>query len=98
MSLVWIGFVALPLLLGWANGANDISKGIATLVGSGAASFRAAVVWGTLWTVAGGLTAAFASQGLAATFSGRGFLAGQISPELRRVGSGLIPQLLILVE
>jgi inorganic phosphate transporter, PiT family len=64
----------LAALLAWANGSNDISKGIATLVGSGVSNFRAAVIWGTLWTVGGGLVAAFASQGLVATFSGRGFL------------------------
>lgn len=65
----------LALLLAYANGSNDISKGIATLVGSGVSSFRAAVIWGTLWTIAGGLAAAFVSQALVATFSGNGFLA-----------------------
>ncbi|MGH9317913.1 MAG: inorganic phosphate transporter [Thermoanaerobaculia bacterium] len=68
------GLVLLALFLAFANGSNDISKGIATLVGSGVSNFRAAVLWGTLWTVAGGLVAAFASQGLVATFSGKGFL------------------------
>jgi PiT family inorganic phosphate transporter len=61
-------------LLAYANGSNDVSKGIATLVGSGVSDFRGAVVWGAVWTVAGGLLAAFASQGLVATFSGKGFL------------------------
>src|SRR6266542_4506679 len=68
------GLTLLAVLLAYANGGNDVSKGIATLVGSGVSSFRAAVIWGTLWTVAGGLVAAFASQGLVATFSGNGFL------------------------
>src|SRR6266508_2186405 len=68
----------LAVLLAWANGSNDVSKGIATLVGSGVTSFRAAVLWGALWTVAGGLVAAFASQALVATFSGEGFLASAI--------------------
>src|SRR6266511_4111078 len=70
--------VGLAGLLAWANGANDVSKGIATLVGSGVSSFRSAVLWGALWTVAGGLVAAFASQGLVATFSGKGFLASAV--------------------
>ncbi len=70
--------VGLAGLLAWANGSNDVSKGIATLVGSGVSSFRAAVLWGALWTIAGGLVAAFASQGLVATFSGKGFLASAI--------------------
>ena len=69
-----IVLVALAGSLAYANGSNDISKGIATLVGSGVSSFRTAVVWGTLWTVLGGIAAAFVSQGLVATFSGRGFL------------------------
>ena len=71
--------VFLAGLLAWANGSNDVSKGIATLVGSGVTSFRTAVAWGTVWTVAGGLVAAFASQGLVATFSGTGFLAAPAS-------------------
>jgi PiT family inorganic phosphate transporter len=70
--------VGLAGLLAYANGSNDVSKGIATLVGSGVTSFRAAVVWGTVWTVAGGLLAAFASQGLVGAFSGAGFLARPI--------------------
>ncbi|HSB63740.1 MAG TPA: inorganic phosphate transporter [Thermoanaerobaculia bacterium] len=71
MSLV---LVLLTLGLAFANGANDVSKGIATLVGSGTTKYRAAVAWGTAWTLAGGLSAAFFSQGLVATFSGKGFL------------------------
>lgn len=70
-----IVLIALTLGLSFANGANDVSKGIATLVGSGTSKFRSAVAWGSLWTVAGGLAAAFATQGLVATFSGKGILA-----------------------
>lgn len=69
-----LAVLALATALAFANGSNDVSKGIATLVGSGVTSFRRAVAWGTVWTVAGGLVAAFAAQGLVATFSGRGFL------------------------
>jgi PiT family inorganic phosphate transporter len=71
--------ILLVALLAWANGSNDVSKGIATLVGSGVSNFRTAVLWGTAWTVAGGLLAAFAAQGLVATFSGKGFLASPVS-------------------
>ena len=77
--LAYAALVVVAGLLAWANGSNDVSKGIATLVGSGVSNFRTAVVWGTLWTVAGGLVAAFASQGLVATFSGKGFLSAPIS-------------------
>jgi PiT family inorganic phosphate transporter len=68
--------VLLAGLLAYANGSNDISKSISTLVGSGVTNARAAVVWGTLWTVAGVVAAAFLSQALVATFSGAGFLNG----------------------
>lgn len=71
--------VAVAVLLAYANGSNDVSKGIATLVGSGVSNFRNAVIWGTAWTIAGGLLAAFASQGLVETFSGKGFLDRPIS-------------------
>ncbi|MGE3623942.1 MAG: inorganic phosphate transporter [Bdellovibrionales bacterium] len=48
-------FLAAGLLffLAFANGANDVSKGIATLAGAGLASVRGAVAWGTFWTVVG---------------------------------------------
>jgi PiT family inorganic phosphate transporter len=67
--------VALTLIVAFANGANDVSKGVATLVGSGVTDLRRALSWGTAWTVAGGVAAAFASQGLVAVFSGKGLLA-----------------------
>lgn len=67
--------IALTLILAFANGSNDVSKGVATLVGSGVTNFRRAVVWGAIWTVAGGLFAAVASQQLVKAFSGSGLLA-----------------------
>lgn len=66
--------IVLTLGLAFANGANDISKGIATLVGSGVTNFRSAVIWGSCWTVAGGLVAAIAAQSLVQTFNGSGVL------------------------
>src|SRR6266511_6236988 len=72
-----LGAVALVLLtvgLAFANGANDVSKGIATLVGSGIASDRRALAWGAAWTIAGALGAGFVSRGLVTVFSGSGVL------------------------
>lgn len=67
--------IAIPvLMLAWANGANDVCKGVATLLGSGAASGRHALLWGALWTMAGGLTAVFWGAALVSTFS-NGFLS-----------------------
>ena len=50
-------FLAAGLLfsLCFTNGANDVSKAIATLAGAGLASVKGAIAWGTLWTVVGAL-------------------------------------------
>ncbi len=57
------GLVALAAVLlfflSFANGANDVSKAIATLAGSGLTSVRTAIAWGTVWTVAGALSGLF---------------------------------------
>lgn len=66
--------LALTLGLAFANGANDVSKGIATLVGSGVGSYRRALMWGVSWTVIGALAAAFVTRGFIPVFSGRGLL------------------------
>lgn len=63
------------LLVAAANGANDNSKGVATLVGSGAASTRTAIVWGTLATLAGSLAALGLSGKMLQTFSGVGLVS-----------------------
>ncbi|MBI4027752.1 MAG: inorganic phosphate transporter [Verrucomicrobia bacterium] len=75
--LMTLALTALVLGLAFANGGNDISKGIATLVGSGVTDFRRATLWGTIWTVAGGLVAAIASQELVQAFSGSSLLSAQ---------------------
>jgi PiT family inorganic phosphate transporter len=72
--LMLIAVLIAALFLAYSNGANDVSKGISTLVGSGVTNYRRAVLWGAAFTVAGALTAGFASQALVATFSGKGIL------------------------
>ncbi len=74
--------VLLTVGVAYANGANDVSKGIATLVGSGVTDLRRALFWGTAWTVAGGVLAGFASQGLVAVFSGKGLLVAPVDGPL----------------
>lgn len=66
--------IIITLFVAFANGANDVSRGIATLFGSGVSNYRAAVIWGTIWTVLGVLTASFMTQALVATYSGKGLL------------------------
>lgn len=61
----------------WANGANDVSKGVATLVGSRLATYTQALTWGTLWTVAGAIGALLLTTALLKTFS-TALVAGSI--------------------
>ncbi len=68
--------VLLVLLVAYANGANDNMKGVATLYGSGAASFPRALAWGTATTLAGSLTAMYACSSLLLTFTGRETIPG----------------------
>lgn len=70
--------VLVPALLGYANGGNDVSKGIATLVGSAVTSYRRAILWGTAWTALGTVVASVASGAMLATF-GSGFVAAGAS-------------------
>src|SRR5687768_1594430 len=80
--LIAATLVLFTLGLSYANGANDVSKGIATLVGSGVTNYRAAVVWGSICTVLGAIVAGFASQALVATFSGKGLLVVPVTAPL----------------
>lgn len=59
----------LVAAVAYANGSNDVSKAIATLVGSGVSEYRKAVLWGTGWTVAGALLSAVTGAALVKTFS-----------------------------
>lgn len=68
MSLAILTIVAAAALA-FANGANDVSKGVATLAGSGRTSYRNAIAWGTLWTFAGGLASLLISVGLVKAFT-----------------------------
>lgn len=65
----------LAMALAYANGTNDVSKAIATLVGSGVSDYRTAIIWGTAWTVAGACLSAFVASAMLKTFS-----AGLIQP------------------
>lgn len=59
---------SLAFALAFANGSNDVSKAIATLVGSGVTNYRSAIAWGTVWTVIGAGMAAFIASAMINTF------------------------------
>jgi PiT family inorganic phosphate transporter len=57
------------LALAYANGTNDVSKSIATLVGSGVTNYRTAVIWGTIWTTVGAAASCVVAGAMLNTFS-----------------------------
>src|SRR2546426_8686811 len=63
------------LALAYANGTNDVSKAIATLVASGVANYRTAVIWGTIWTTVGAAASGVVAGAMLNTFS-----AGLLQP------------------
>lgn len=82
----------LILAAGWlayANGANDNFKGVATLYGSGAASYKTALNWATLCTAAGSVLSIVLADTLAKAFTGKSIIAdGLVDPTfLTAVGS-----------
>ena len=85
--------MSLPILflavvcLAYANGANDNFKGVATLFGSGTTSFKWAVVWATITTFAGSLTAVVLASQLLKNFSGRGLISDDLVSDMQYVSS-----------
>ena len=66
--------IGTVLLLAYTNGANDNFKGVATLYGSASTTYRKALIWATLATLAGGLLSIVLAHGLIETFSGTGLV------------------------
>lgn len=81
MSWTILFVFAIGIAIAYVNGANDVSKGIATLVGSGVTNLRRAVLWGALWTGIGGVTAAFLAHAMLQTF-GKGLLGRDVHATL----------------
>lgn len=70
-------FIAV-CFLAYSNGANDNFKGVATLFGSGTASFKEALTWATITTFLGSVAAVFIAQELVKNFSGKGLLPDEL--------------------
>jgi inorganic phosphate transporter, PiT family len=70
-SIAMLTFASLALiaLLAFANGSNDVSKSVATLVGGGVANYRKALRWGTIWTTVGALLGGIFAAGIAERFA-----------------------------
>lgn len=93
MNLSIVVVAVTGMFVAYVNGANDVSKGIATLAGSGVSNYRRAILWGAIWTTCGSLAAFELSRALVVTF-GKGLLAAGIHPTFPAamatlVGAGL---------
>nr|MBP7952128.1 hypothetical protein [Sphingorhabdus sp.] len=71
--------VATALFLAFSNGANDNFKGFSTSWGSGALSFKAALILSNVATLAGGIASVIIADGLIKQFSGRGLVDDAIA-------------------
>src|SRR3954462_836834 len=69
---------ALGALIAFVNGANDVSKGIATLVGSGTTTYRRALAWAAVWTGFGAISGAWLAGAMVQTFGGGFLVAGTV--------------------
>jgi len=67
------------LWLAYSNGANDNFKGVATLYGSGAATFNRARLWATATTIAGSLVSVMLAASLAKQFTGNGLVPAEVA-------------------
>jgi inorganic phosphate transporter, PiT family len=75
-----IAFLVLStIFLAYTNGANDIFKGVATLLGSGTIDYRRALAWGTVATLAGSLVAVWIGGDLVRSFGGKGLVPDAIA-------------------
>lgn len=81
MSVTTAASFFLGIGIAAVNGANDVSKGVATLVGSGVTNTRRAVLWGTLWTGIGALAASLLARAMVQTF-GTGLFSTGVHPTL----------------
>lgn len=68
--------ILLVAILSYANGANDNSKGVATLVGFGTATPRQALLWATVTTAAGAGFSFWVAGGMVEAFKAKLFTPG----------------------
>jgi len=95
--MIW-ALLIVAALLSFANGANDNFKGVATLHGSKTASYRMALGWATITTLAGSLTAILLAGALIKTFSGKGLIDASLvgQPQfMLAVGGGAAATILL---
>src|SRR5438874_4986883 len=72
--MLLIALFIAACFLAYSNGANDNFKGVASLYGCRAASYRTAITWATLTTFAGSIASIFLAQALLKRFSSKGLV------------------------
>ncbi len=68
--------VFLGVAIAFANGSNDVSKGVATLAGSGVTNLQRAIQWGVVWTGLGSLASAVVAHAMLKAFGSGLFTSG----------------------
>ncbi len=69
----------MVVFLGYANGANDNFKGVASIYGSKTASYRVSLIWATATTALGSAFSFILANGLLQQFSGKGIVPDNLS-------------------
>ena len=72
--MLLIALFLATCFLAYSNGSNDNFKGVASLYGCRAASYRTAITWATITTFAGSIASIFLAQALLKRFSGKGLV------------------------
>lgn len=75
LALVFV----MSLFVAYSNGANDNFKGVATLFGSNATTYKSAITLATLATLAGAVCSVFLAEGLIKAFSGHGLVTDAVA-------------------
>src|SRR2546428_7739498 len=87
-ALMELSLFVSVLVLAYANGTNDVSKAIATLVGSGVANYRSTVLWGAIWTTVGAAASGVVAGAMLNTFS-TGLLQPGVAAPPALAGAGV---------
>ena len=66
--MIWPALL-LMACVGFANGANDLSRATATLIGGRVTLYRKAVLWTVSWTLAGSLLSGLLARGVVLRFA-----------------------------
>ena len=74
MTVLLLLLIAAVVLVGYANGANDNFKAVATIYGSSTLGYRAALGLATVAQLTGSVMSVFVAGALVSAFGGKGLL------------------------